>query len=499
MEGSNQEIIGWQKTKVDQKAIIENNVISGFNSAVEIKEKDSGALVISVTHNNAQKASEYANAFMEEIRKLVESESREAQEHRLLYLSETLADALQDMEKAQENLKNYALKNSAMAQENFISGSLQLNEIRMEKRKVEEISDLLYIIENIIKSGNLDNTSYEALRASHPLVDDIDFRRILGMSETISAWTWPEIETIYAIGDTLRDRIKRLDVDISNIGENAQFYASSAEDLAKFTRDATIAEATYTVLIEQVKSQSLAAGFQPNTFKVFEYATPPVVPSSPNRNVALALGAILGIFIGSVLAILNSARRGVFYTRSAILNAANADLSLKSRPILKLSRKSISDIIAFIAKRRIAVLDEAVIKLANKGIIYVINSGGRVTATNAALLLVAQSAQSGRNIVLCDTTGQVKKEINKNKLKDQNFDAATINIDKNINLLTEVDEPSFFLSKNFKTTIKNLTNEFDQVFICSSNKNAQLGLMALAEFAPCLVLISGLRKTKNSP
>ena len=50
-------IIGWQKTKVDQKAIIENNVISGFNSAVEIKEKDSGALVISVTHNNAQKAS----------------------------------------------------------------------------------------------------------------------------------------------------------------------------------------------------------------------------------------------------------------------------------------------------------------------------------------------------------------------------------------------------------------------------------------------------------
>ena len=161
-----------------------------------------------------------------------------------------------------------------------------------------------------------------------------------------------------------------------------------------------------------------------------------------------------------------------------------------------MSRKSISDIIAFIAKRRIAVLDEAVIKLANKGIIYVINSGGRVTATNAALLLVAQSAQSGRNIVLCDTTGQVKKEINKNKLKDQNFDAATINIDKNINLLTEVDEPSFFLSKNFKTTIKNLTNEFDQVFICSSNKNAQLGLMALAEFAPCLVLISGLRKKK---
>ena len=39
---------------------------------------------------------------------------------------------------------------------------------------------------------------------------------------------------------------------------------------------------------------------------------------------------------------------------------------------------------------------------------------------------------------------------------------------------------------------------FDQVFICSSNKNAQLGLMALLEFAPGLVMIPGLRKTKKS-
>ena len=49
------------------------------------------------------------------------------------------------------------------------------------------------------------------------LDDDIDFRRILGMSETISAWKWPNIETIEAVSTTLRDRIKRLDIDIKNI------------------------------------------------------------------------------------------------------------------------------------------------------------------------------------------------------------------------------------------------------------------------------------------
>ena len=188
------------------------------------------------------------------------------------------------------------------------------------------------------------DNSYEALRSSHPLVDDIEFRRILGMSETISAWSWPNIETIDAVSATLRDRIKRLNIDIANIEENAQIYATSAEDLAKYTRDAKIAEATYTVLIEQVKSQSLAAGFQPETFKVFEYATPPLSPSSPKRNLMLALGAVLGLFIGCALSLMNSMRKSVYYTRSALLSNANADLALRSKTIRRLARKSISDI-----------------------------------------------------------------------------------------------------------------------------------------------------------
>ena len=51
------------------------------------------------------------------------------------------------------------------------------------------------------------------------------------------------------------------------------------EELAKLTRDAKIAEATYTVLIEQVKSQSLAAGYKNETFR-FLNMTAPLSPSS---------------------------------------------------------------------------------------------------------------------------------------------------------------------------------------------------------------------------
>ena len=490
-------IIGWQTTEVEKNATIEVNVLSNYRENVLFEETDGGSIEISVTHADPQKASYYANNFMEEIRRLVESESSTAQKLRLTYLSEILADALQDMEKAQENLKNYALANSAMAQENFISDSLKLDQIRMEQRKVKEIASLLSVIEKFIQSGNLDSNSYEALRLSHPLVDDIDFRRILGMSETISAWSWPDIETINAVSATLRDRLKRLNIDIANIEEKAQIYATSAEDLAKYTRDAKIAEATYTVLIEQVKSQSLAAGFKPKTFKVFEYATPPLAPSSPKRNLVLTLGAVLGLFVGCALSLINSTRRGVYYTRSALLSNANTDIALRSKSIRRLSRKSIPDIMEQLSKRQITAVNEADLKLASKKIIYVMSFGGQLTTSNAARLLATQSAQSGRNVVLCDTTGQLEKEIKEKTTTDgSTFPIHKVN--ENLSLITGAVGSSFFSAKAFNTTIKDLAGRFDQVFICTSNRNSQLGLMALLEFAPGLVMISGLRKTKKS-
>ena len=496
-KASIKKIIGWQKTVLEISAIVESNVLKNFRKNVLFDETDGGAIEISVTHIDPQKASFYANNFMEEIRQMVEKESDASQTLRLNYLSETLADALQEMEVAQKNLKDYALNNSTQAQENFIIDSLKLDQIRMEKRKAQEIADLLSVIERLIKSGNLDSKSYEALRSSNPLVDDIDFRRILGMSETISAWSWPDIETIDAVSATLRDRIKRLIIDISNIEENAQIYATSAEDLTKYKRDAKIAEATYTVLIEQVKSQSLAAGFQPETFKVFEYATPPLRPSSPKIILVLPLGAVLGMVLGCSLAWINSKRRNVYYTRSALLSDANADLVLRSKPIQHLARKTIPEITAQLSQRQKIVLNEAGLKLANKNIIFVMNSGGKPTASNAARLLAIQSAQSGRNVVLCDTTGQSEKEIKeKTELKDSSFSTHIIN--DNMSILTGARGSSFFTSKTLEKTIKDLAERFDQVFICTSNGSAQLGLMALLDFAPGLVMLSGLRKTRKS-
>ena len=120
-----------------------------------------------------------------------------------------------------------------------------------------------------------------------------------------------------------------------------------------------------------------------------------------------------------------------------------------------------------------------------------------MTAPNAARLLATQSSQSGRNVVLCDTTGQVEKEMRENSTTD-NSAFPVYNIDENLSVITGTTGSSFFTSKTFSSIIQDLAGRFDQVFVCTSKKNSQLGLMALLEFAPSLVMISGLRKTKKA-
>ena len=162
-----------------------------------------------------------------------------------------------------------------------------------------------------------------------------------------------------------------------------------------------------------------------------------------------------------------------------------------------MARKSTLDLHEQLSKRQITVLDEANLKLASKNIIYVINFGGQPNASNAARLLATQSAQSGRNVLLCDTTGQIEKEI-KEKAAIDGSGIPIHNIKENLSVITGATGSSFFTSKTFNTTIHDLVGRFDQVFISTSNRNSQLGLMALLEFAPSLVMISGLRKSKKS-
>ena len=490
-------LIGWKKSDANKQYIIDSTIQKNYSEYVEASQTPGGAIKISVTHENPKLAAEYANQIMELVRQTVATEEEKSKEMRLSYLAETLANALQDMELAQQNIKNYTLENSAAAQENFIVGSLQLDALRLERREAEEFLSVLKTLRELVGSGDLDVSAYEVLRIRTPLVDDLDFRRIMGMSETISAWSWPTLDTIESVSETLRDRISRLDVDIANIEDSALSYAASAEDQAKLVRDAKIAEATFTVLTEQVKSQTLVAGFKPETFTVFAYATPPINPSSPKRNLMLALGAVLGIFAGSALSLINGMRRGVFYTRSSILSAAQAAVSLKANSLRRLARLPLSKLLNTLEQRNIDTLDEVQVNIADKPIVYLTNSGGKPSASQLGWLMATQSFRSGRNVLLFDLSHASRKNSDEKPTKDI-AGIAISSSDKTFDQANGFGGSAFFTSTNFGSQMKALMEAYDQIFICSNDAKSNAGLIAIKSFNPALILLTRLRKTKKA-
>ena len=63
-----------------------------------------------------------------------------------------------------------------------------------------------------------------------------------------------------------------------------------------------------------------------------------------------------------------------------------------------------------------------------------------------------------------------------------------VNIDENLSVMAEEKRQTFHCFW-FSSTLKDLLNNFDQVFICCSNKDAALGLLALEGFNPSVILL----------
>ena len=449
----------------------EQNIISSYRKFVDIDDTDAGAISISVSHTDPELASSYANSLMSIIKNLVNREQDTSTEARLSYLSETLADALQDMESSQQKLKNFTLKNNAAVKESFISGSLVLDQLRKELNEAKQFFDILNILESLLKSENLNNEEYQNLRLNYPLIDDVSFRRILGMSETISAWTWPDLFTVQAVSDTLSDRIQRLSVEIGNLEGEALQDASSAEILGTLAREARIAEATYKVLIEQVKSQSLAAGYKADNFKVFEKASPALKHSKPNTNVILLIAISSGIFFGSFIVIVRAVRSGIFYTTSALNSVVASGVSLQLKPIRRFTKLKLQKLLEKLAYHNPPVLDELILRTADKQLILIASAGSKTSAKSVGKVLAAKNSISDRKLLIYSDTGDVFSDYN-NEAKSNDKQLAIINVNKKIDMLTNQpgsQKVQFFIAKNFKENMIKIKQDYDQIIFCSDN------------------------------
>jgi len=337
-------LLGVVSERPNADRIALQNVINAYKDLIAVEASDTGSISVTVDHEVPERAAEIANHIVSKIIALKALESSDETDEKLEYLSRTLADASEDLEAAQRALQEYSLENSTQAVESFAVGSVMLDDMRTQRERSAEQLAAALALKEVLSKGVPGEGDYDRLRQEFPQLDQPSFRRIMGVSEVASAWTWPSVGVVSQVESSIRDRLSALERDILKLEQDASKYASSAERLAQLTRDLKIAEAAYTVLIEQVKSQSLVAGFKPDNSRILEVADVPVRPSAPKRTLILALGLVLGVFVGSAVALVLGMRRGVYFALSSLLEAVGVSSGLKTKGVRRFRGKPLADV-----------------------------------------------------------------------------------------------------------------------------------------------------------
>ena len=416
-------VLGLQSATEDPVNMQIWSIVSSYEDLVSIELTDSGSIKISVKHTAPERAAQIANFLASKIILVLGQENEESVDKKLEYLSRTLADALQDLEKAQSALKQYSLENSTQAFESFAVGSVMLDEMRDQRETSAEDLAAIEALKSFLAADKTTLNDYRELRQSFPEIDQSGFRRIMGLSEVTTAWTWPSIGTVLQVEASVRERLASLDREILKLSDDALRYASSAEELAQLTRNLKIAEAAYTVLIEQVKTQSLVAGFQPDSSKIIALADVPISASEPKKSLIIALGLVLGLFGSATLALILNLRRGVYFSLSNLLGAVGADSAHSLGKLKYLKEKDIISVQKELAKLPINWARQTVLELeVQEGAKPVflcdlsLNNRGGVLGR----IIAATAGALGRNAALIDLSRSAVKSDQLRGLESEN-------------------------------------------------------------------------------
>jgi uncharacterized protein involved in exopolysaccharide biosynthesis len=494
--------IGWQKSTTDPKEAIWQGIITKYSKNVMLDKTPDGSIKIMVTHENPHRAAKIANVIMNEIISTAINKKNTEQDQQLSYLSNTLAKALSDLEISQSNLKDFTLENNALPLESFTAGSLQLDALREQFNRASELHEAVAALSLILQNKTTDQDNYLSLRQKFPIIDQVEFRRVLGQNEIISSWNWPTAGTVSAVLDTLSERKNRLQSQINASQINAERSALALETFNKLEREAKIAEATYTVLIEQVKAQSMLAGFRPNRTEVYEYASASISPSAPKRRLILALGAVLGLFVGGALSLVISLRRGVYSSKNSLKIGVQARFTASVKTLLPLRNKILDDINIMLMKKSRPILRDMAVEIHKNAAkqIVVTSSRAQMTGIGVARALASYMQSESINVAVIDFSSKAKMlDTDGERLSVGSF--VITESTGHVSVLRpngDLAAMELLSHRDFLEKIQSLNSTFDLVFLCADNADAISLLSALEGQIIFHMTIARAKKTKSA-
>ena len=299
----------------DLEAKLRQDMYNRLSKALTINTRDSGVIEISYKDTSPERAARLVNAIVDEVILILETQEIERSRSELQYLETELLRVQEELEQAAQALQQYALSSNIGSMQELTQSSLRLENLRDQRANLLRFSDALA---SLREEKNWTDYFLDQTREAHPFVTSLEFRRLLLLGPNLGDWKRPDDAILRSARENIGAQISDLDLLIREGNIRAERAADQAYELALLERNVKVKETLYEVLVKQFEANSLTSGLPGKVARIYERGVPAVYKSEPNRKLIVALGLVLGSFIGAALVLVRSAQTGRVMSRGSL-------------------------------------------------------------------------------------------------------------------------------------------------------------------------------------
>ena len=310
------------KASKDQQAKLRQDMYNRLSKSLAINTRDSGVIEITYTDTSPERAARLVNTIVDEVIFILETQEIERSRSELQYLETELLRVQEELERAAQALQRYALSSNIGSVQELTQSSLRLENLRDQRANLLRFSDALVSLRT---EKNWTARFLDETRDAYPFVTSLEFRRLLLLGPNIEDWQRPDDAILLAAKENLGSQINDLDLVIREGNLRAERAADQAYELALLERNVKVKETLYEVLVKQFEANSLTSGLPGKVARIYERGVPAVYKSEPKRKLIVALGLVLGSFVGAALVLARSARSGRIMSRGSLRDSLVAE------------------------------------------------------------------------------------------------------------------------------------------------------------------------------
>jgi len=472
--------------------------------------RDTTILQITVSSWSAVKSAEIANAVSAEYLNARVQVKIDAQEFASQFIGDRVVEMREEVEFAEAEAQNFRSENAIVEEDNseVLRFEATQNRVASIVSREENLRSRLTQFDNAIASGTRIS---EAAR----LLDDRRINILLSSGYTSST------------ENTIRKTVERLRSDVALVSQRRAALEDSLEVLERSLRDdagklvryrqlVREAEATkllFETFLARQKETAAQQGLIKPDARILTFAEPPYGRSRPRTSRIMGIGALLGLILGSLVALARRISENTFVTSEGLESETNLVVFGAIPNVSNLSRRS--NILRYVLKKPNSMIAEAVRDLRTSIILSNVDKPPKVVLVTSS---IPEEGKSITTILLGLTTAQMDRrslvidaDLRRNTLHNTlklNNEVGIISVLRGITPLSEAihrdvhpnldvlvveshkgNAADLLSSNSFQEILRQAREEYDMIFLDAPPILAVTDARILAKYSDALIYV----------